>query len=108
MNEVTLKIVDLAGTPFCIALEDGEKVMNAIAEQLKLGNHIVLDFAEIELLTSSFLNAAIGDLYEDFTEEEIRDHLRLVNVTKDDRCLIQYVISNAKLFYSKKHQGDAA
>lgn len=108
MSDVTLKIVDLVGTPFCIALEDGDKVRQAIAEQLRLGNQIILDLADIELLTSSFLNAAVGDLYEEFTEEEIRDHLHLENATKDDRSLIQYVVANAKLFYARKRQGDAA
>jgi len=108
MSDVTLKIVDLVGTPFCIALEDGDKVRQAIAEQLRLGNQIILDLADIELLTSSFLNAAVGDLYEEFTEEEIRDHLHLENETKDDLSLIQYVVANAKLFYARKRQGDVA
>jgi len=75
MNEpIRISIADLIGKPRAISAADGETVFKEIYPHLKSGTPIALSFAGIRMVITAFLNAAIGKLYRDFTEEQI-DHL---------------------------------
>jgi len=99
-----LRIRDIVDTPFCVASEDGQKVYAKIFEELEQGKHIVLSFADISRLTTAFLNAAIGQLYNEFTEEQVRRSVTVEDVNSYTAELIQKVINRAKEFYKDKER----
>jgi hypothetical protein len=78
---------------------DGEKVYKKIKEALDRNKRVELSFLNVELLTSAFLNAAIGKLYGDFSAEKIRKSLFLRSISAEDRELIKRVVSMAKMYY---------
>jgi hypothetical protein len=100
-NAVELRIVDIAGTTSCVASEDGEKVHHAIVEALRRGEVVRLSFAGVEDLTSAFLNAAVGQLYNgEFTEQYIRAHIAPPkDASQDDLFLLKRVVERAKDFF---------
>lgn len=83
MSVKTIKIVDVIGSNLCIAADDGQKLFNAISIELKKDNQIQLSFEGIEDLTSAFLNSAIGQLYKDYSEEDLNLLKRVVDRAKE-------------------------
>jgi len=74
-----IAITDLIGKPRAIAAADGEMVFKEIYPLVKGGTPVVLSFAGIRMVITAFLNAAIGKLYRDISEEEVE---RLLEVTE--------------------------
>ena len=60
---------------------------------------VSLDFAGIELMTTAFLNVAIGNLYKDYSSDFIKQYLKLQNVSVENARRIKKVTDTAKLFY---------
>ena len=57
---------------------------------------MVLSFADKEFITTSFLGAAIGDLYRHDLDAALVSHLSFADTTEKDIEKINRVISNAK------------
>lgn len=61
---------------------------------------VEVDFSDIQMVVSSFLNASIGKLYGDFDDNLIDTNLKIMGLSDDDMELLEEeVIPNAKSFY---------
>lgn len=102
-NEVKqLKITNIIDRDTAVSSDDGEIVFKQIDECLKSGKIAELDFSEISLLTTAFLNSAIAPLYNTYTSEQLNDALKLKNVEEEDRILFKKVIERAKEYFANK------
>jgi|SRR5690554_2950144 hypothetical protein len=99
VEPIKISVYSLVGSSHCILAADGEKVYKKIKEALDRNKRVELSFLNVELLTSAFLNAAIGKLYGDFSAEKIRKSLFLRSISAEDRELIKRVVSMAKMYY---------
>jgi len=105
MNDpVELRIVDIVGSGFCFASDDGQKVYDAIVAQLREGRSVCLSFAGADALTSAFLNVAVGQLYGAYTQAEIRAKLTIADACQDDLVLLKRVVDRAKEFFANPEQ----
>jgi hypothetical protein len=59
-------------------------------------------FLNIEIMTTAFLNTAIGQLYKDFSEEKVRECLRVENISESGKVILKRVVDTAKLFYKDR------
>jgi hypothetical protein len=75
---------------------------------LKEGRNVMLSFHNITTLTSAFLNAAIGQLYGTFSEEEIRSLLNVRDMQQDDVALLKRVVETAKQYFKDPQKFDQA
>ena len=107
-DPITLYIYEIVGSSLCISSEDGQKVFEQIATALRDGQKILLSFRNVESLTSAFLNAAIGQLYGQFPEEQIRDNLSVGDIERDDLALLKRVIDTAKVYFQTPDAFEAA
>ena len=95
-----IKIVAIVGNGFCTSSEDGQAVHDVVATVLRQGEQVLLSFEDVEDLTSAFLNAALGQLYSEFTEEEIRARLLPpLDATPEHLDLLKRVVNRAKEFF---------
>lgn len=92
-------VYQIVGNSICVEADDGKKVSNIVSEFLKNDKPLVLSFLNVEMLTSAFLNTAIGVLYKDFTEEKIKALLKVEDMQPVDVKLLKRVVDNAKLYY---------
>ena len=69
-----LSIVQIAGQ-FCGTHSEGEKVFLTLAPLLRRNEHVDLDFAEVELASSSFFNELFGRVTEEFGETAVNRYL---------------------------------
>lgn len=100
MNEpITLRINEIVGDEICVSTGDGQKVFEQIATALQNKKKVDLSFLNVETLTSAFLNAAIGQLYGKFSEDQIDSALKVSDITPEDQILLDRVKENAKAYF---------
>lgn len=99
-----LIIKDIIESDIAVATEAGDKVFKEIVFHLNKKNKIVVDFIDISIVTTAFLNAAIGQLYsnEEFYSEFLNDYLKLINVQEEDQPLFAMVIKRAKEYFKDR------
>ena len=97
-----LKIRDIVGSEYAVSTESGEKILSKMKEILNNKENIEISFEGISIVISAFLNRIIGDLYADYSSEDIDRFISFSNTNKDIDDLISLVKRTAKEFYSKK------
>ena len=102
MERKTINIFDVVGGKAAVPTEDGDRLFETISAFLEKEFEVVLDFVNIETLTSTFLNAAIGQLYSKFESPFLREHLRVNNLQPEDRELMIKIIERAKEYFKDK------
>ena len=60
---------------------------------------MTVSFLNVTSLTSAFLNAAIGQHYGSFSENEIRSKIKVTDLEPDDRALLKRVVDTAKEYF---------
>ena len=109
MEVKKLKIRDIINRETAVSSDDGEIVYNMIVNCIKENSIAELDFSHITILTTAFLNSAIGQLYNTYSSDQLNTSLKLKNVADEDRILFKKVIERAKdYFANKKGFGDSA
>jgi hypothetical protein len=56
------------------------------------------------MLTSAFLNTAIGKLYGEYDEKTVKLHLSVEYMDDNDKLLLKRVIDTAKAYYKNPNQ----
>lgn len=107
-NEIYVNVADKIGNPSALTQEDGNIIYNEIVLAIKQGYRIILDFEQIESMISPFLNNAIGQLYGQFTSQQISDYLEIKNFPTEKTSTLNIVIANAKKYYSNKEKFNSA
>lgn len=97
-----IKIRDLLNSSFAVSTEDGEKIFTLINANFKKSNDVIIDFAEIDLIVSTFLNAAIGQLYGLYPTEFIQKYLSVTNISNEDLVILKKVTDRAKEYFKDK------
>ena len=103
---IRISIFEIVGSPFCVASSDGQKIYDHLTSALKMDWSIALSFRNVTTLTAAFLNAAIGQLYGIFSEEQIRSRLKVVDAEPDDLALLNRVVETAKLYFKDPQRFD--
>lgn len=98
-GEIKKSVYQIVGTDICVEADDGKKVYDVICEFIKQKQPFILSFLNVNMLTSAFLNTAIGLLYKDFSEEEVKNTLKVENLSPTDTVLLKRVVDTAKLYY---------
>ena len=101
-EDIKISIFEVVGSPLCVASGDGQKVYDRLSTAFEKDRHVALSFRNVTTLTSAFLNAAIGQLYGTFSEEQIRNLLKVEDAEQDDLALLKRVVDNAKLYFKDK------
>jgi len=99
MENSMINIVNVVGSSFCIEAEDGQKVFGLIKKAISDNRKVTLSFLNVEMLTTAFLNTAIGQLYGSFSEELIKTNLQVVDMSQSGLISLKRVVDTAKLYY---------
>ncbi len=105
-KDTTISVYEVVGSPLCVASDDGQKVYDRLAATLREGRRVSLSFHNVTTMTSAFLNAAIGQLYGTFSEEQIRSLLKVEDLEREDATLLKRVVETAKLYFKDPQRFD--
>ncbi len=101
MKTVTIKISQVIGSGYGVSASDGKLVYNAIANEISKGNRVLISFENTTRLTTAFLNAAVGQLYGEFSADKVRSVLVPPEDAEDWQLhRLKLVIDRAKVFFS--------
>lgn len=95
-----IRISDFVTLNQAVTPDEGEIIYNKILLGIGEGNSVILDFSDIQLMTTAFLNTAIGNLYKDYSSEQLNALLKLENLQPGDSARVKKVVDNAKKFYA--------
>jgi hypothetical protein len=107
-REVVVRVFDVIGTSLAVSSDDGQKVFDKVAPLLHQGFKVRLSFDKIETVISAFLNAAIGQLYNEFPEDKVRELFNVRDASPEDLALLKRVVDNAKLYFKNRKEFDQA
>ncbi|MCA0404276.1 MAG: STAS-like domain-containing protein [Proteobacteria bacterium] len=107
-SDRNISVFEIVGSSLCVASSDGQKVYIRLQAALKDKHSVSLSFGNVTLLTSAFLNAAIGQLYNSFSEQEIRDYLTVKDMQPHDLELLKRVVDTAKQYFADPKKFDQA
>ncbi len=99
METLTINILNIVGDSFCVEADDGQKVYELVSKALAAKRKIMLSFLNVEMLTTAFLNTAVGQLYKDFSEEEVKMYLSVKDISQSGAVALKRVVETAKLYY---------
>lgn len=91
--------MNVIGDVYGVEAGDGQKVFDLILKAFKDKKKITLSFKNIEMLTTAFLNTAVGQLYKDHSEGFIRDNLKVSDISESGKVALKRVVDTAKLYY---------
>ncbi len=101
MEQVVISLYNIVGNSFCVSADDGQKVYESIQKALNNKRHVAISFKNVEMVTTAFLNTAIGQLYNgDFEFPLLSSSLSVIDCDASDIESIKRVVETAKLYYS--------
>lgn len=97
-TETVLPIREIFGENL-LTPEDGERLQGMIRDIFSNNGSVVLDFAGVRIAASAFLNAAIGRLYSDLSQDDVRANLKTINLSDIGAFTLKRVVENSKEYY---------
>ena len=98
-KNITINVFEVVGSPLCVASDDGQRVFERISSAFKEEKNVTISFLNVSSITSAFLNAAIGQLYGSFSQDQIRARLKVKDMQPDDLSLLKRVVDTAKQYF---------
>ncbi len=86
--------------PICADSEDGKIIYEKISHALKNNKKIKLSFDGIDIITSAFLNTAIGQLLKEFNRDFLKNNVAFESLKNEDAVLLKRVIDTAERYYN--------
>lgn len=99
MNIFIVDVFNIVGSEHCVEADDGEKVYQIIKKAFDEGKKIVISFQNVEMMTTAFLNTAVGQLYRDFSDDSIKRAISVDHISPSDSIKLRRVNQTAKMFY---------
>ena len=108
-DRITLKIFDIVGSPIWVSTEDGQKVYEKLTTAFRAQRPVALSFAHRGNLITAFLNSAVGQLYNgDYDKDFLQEHLVFIDISDNDRAMLERAIANAKRYFANRPAYDQA
>jgi hypothetical protein len=92
-----IKVLDVV--PRCYTWDDGAKLAEAIRRAWKVEDRVTVSFAGVDVVPSSFVNGAFVEFLNDYSFDELKRKLRIV----DSNTAINHVIKRCLEFAAKRH-----
>ena len=100
---IELFVKEVTESQRAISAADGEKIFQKLDDAFSKEEQVALDFTDIKLTITAFLNASIGKLYSKYSSEQIRNLLQIRNLDKDELPLLKLVVDRAKMRFKKEY-----
>ena len=98
IEEIKINVFEVIGGRAAAATEDGNNLYLRICKALDKKIYVTLDFMNIELVTPTFLNTAIGQLYSSYSSNILKEYLKVKNMANEDLVLLKKVGVTSSMF----------
>ena len=97
MENTTINVIETIGVSLGVEPRNGQLLFELISKALKERKKVSVSFQKMEVLTISFLHLAIAQLYRDFSESIIEDHLEITDLSDSEKVKLKRVNDRVKL-----------
>ena len=97
-------VSEIIGGYSAISTDDGNTLNKRLKQVLKDDRVAEVDFKDIKLILSSFLNASFGQLIGDFSKDFIHKNIEVKNLSADDVELLNLVLDSAETYFSNQKE----
>lgn len=97
-----IEVKSIIGTENAIEREDANKVEKFIIEALQNNQVINVSFKGIKITTPSFLNVIVGDLFSNYTREQVDNLVKFSNYSKNTGELIEIIKNEAEKYFAER------
>jgi hypothetical protein len=105
-SPIIYRIYDEVGGDAAISVTDGDQIFQKIDKAFSNNIKVTLDFQNIELIITAFLNACLGQLYSKYSSEYLNENLKLENIKQEDKFLFNKAIKRAKEYFENPESFD--
>ena len=102
MKNYKINIFQIVGSEIAVSSEKGNDIFERIHKALQNEISVDLDFGNVKIITTAFLNSAIGQLYSIYTSEELKNKLSISHISDSDKLLLKKVTDRAKEYFADK------
>jgi len=99
-NKEIIKVYDLT-SDMAVEFGNGDALYNLIINSLKTHDKVVVDFSNVNVVLSSFLNAAIGNLFHNLNREEFEEKVEIIGLPEFSINSLVRVINSAEKKFAK-------
>ena len=100
MATKTVKISEVIGSGYGVSASDGKRVYETIVDHITKGDRVAISFESTTRLTTAFLNAAVGQLYGEYTPKKIKAVLAPpLHAEPWQLNRLKVVVDRAKVFF---------
>jgi hypothetical protein len=102
METKVITVCELIKGNAAVATDDGDNLFKEIVRLFEMDACVILDFKAINIITTTFLNAAIGQLYSKYDSPFLQKHLKVLNMSPEDKSQSNLVVEKAKQYFKNK------
>ena len=99
MTNTTIHIESILGDVKGIDAEEGQQIYDLILKAFFQSNKVILSFDNMEVLSEEFLQSAVGQLYQNYSHAEIKENVRIENISFTGKVALKRVVDKAKESY---------
>lgn len=99
MTNTTIHVQTVLGDVQGLNAEEGEKIYDLILEAFFQNQKVILSFDNMEVLSEEFLQAAVGQLYKNYSHAEIKENMQIEDILFSGKLALKRVVDEAKESY---------
>lgn len=106
IESITIHIYNEVGGDSAISVSDGDAIFKKIDNAISNKLIVTLDFNNVTLIITAFLNACIGQLYSKYNSDQLNKYLKVENIADENKHLFIKVIKRAKEYFANPENYD--
>ena len=99
MKNTTLHVESILGNVNAVETEEGQQIYDLILKAFFQSKKVILSFDNMEILSDEFLESAVGQLYKNFSHEEIKNNMSIENISFSGKIALKRIVDKAKVIY---------
>ncbi len=99
MKNTTLHVESILGGVNAVETEHGQQIYDLILKAFFQSKKVILSFDNMEILSDEFLESAVGQLYKNFSHEEIKNNMSIENISFSGKIALKRIVDKAKDIY---------
>lgn len=99
MIDTTINIETVLGDVKGLNAEEGQLIYDLILKAFFDKKKVILSFNNMEELSEGFLQAAVGQLYKNYSHAEIKENMKIENISFSGKVALKRVVDKAKMIY---------
>ena len=99
MKDTTIHVESILGKVEGINAEEGQQVYDHIIKAFFQSKKVILAFDNMEVISEEFLQYAVGELYKNYSHDEIKKNMRIDNIPFSGKVALKRIVDKARESY---------